>query len=108
MWSENITKRFDPRWPVNYMVGPGWVPLVEELNKQLSSICPDYKITQIKEKFGGLRFYTNEVPNEAWDIIEQFEEKSYSICDECGETGKLRKKGGWLRTICDKCEKEME
>ena len=35
----------------------GWYPLLVELDEQLGTLFPNYEIQQIKEKFGGLRFY---------------------------------------------------
>ena len=37
--------------------GPGWKNLIKELDSKMSAIDPDYTIEQIKEKFGGLRYY---------------------------------------------------
>ena len=85
-------------------VGQGWMPLVIALDEELSTHCPDYVIEQIKEKFGGLRYYTSGVDIETQELIANAEDKSYSICETCGEVGKLRK-GGWLKTACDKHSK---
>lgn len=38
-------------------VGKGWVPIIEQLDKDISALDPDYQIMQVKEKFGTLRFY---------------------------------------------------
>ncbi len=35
----------------------GWYPLLVELDEQLQALLPVYVIHQIKEKFGGLRYY---------------------------------------------------
>lgn len=35
----------------------GWYPLLVELDKQLRALLPDYVICQVKEKYGGLRYY---------------------------------------------------
>ncbi|MGP0100814.1 MAG: hypothetical protein ACLPUT_04220 [Solirubrobacteraceae bacterium] len=35
----------------------GWYPLLVELDEQLRTLLPDYVIHQVKEKFGGLRYY---------------------------------------------------
>lgn len=37
--------------------GPGWYPLLVELDERLAEICPDYVVLQVKEKFGTLRYY---------------------------------------------------
>ncbi len=66
---------------------------------------PPFEVIQVKEKFGGLRFYPNSAPKSVWNLIDIAEEKSYEICEECGKKGTLRK-GGWWATLCDKHAKE--
>lgn len=59
---------------------------------------------QVKEKFGGLRFYVTG-GTDAHDIMIQFaEDMSYRVCEDCGTTkdAKLRR-GGWHRTLCSSC-----
>lgn len=38
-------------------VGDGWVPIINKLHEDIKELCPEYVITQIKEKFGTLRYY---------------------------------------------------
>lgn len=63
------------------------------------------KAMQVKEKFGGLRFYMNYYVEEIEELINEAEEKSYKTCERCGAPGKSRE-GGWIITLCDKCEEE--
>lgn len=81
-------------------VGPGWADLVNACY----DITDEHHIvvTQIKEKFGGLRFYVGSAPIEVFGQIDTIIEKSYHICEDCGAAGKLRQ-GGWTRTLCDAC-----
>ena len=37
--------------------GDGWQEIIENLDRELAKIDPNYTIDQIKEKFGGLRYY---------------------------------------------------
>ena len=85
---------------------PGWWPKIEKLDKQLTYLFPDYKIGQIKEKFGTLRFYA-DVPSEdemkqsiAQSLMRAVESSTYSTCMECGQYGELRD-SGWVRVLCD-------
>lgn len=56
-------------------------------------------IVQIKEKFGGLRFYTN-CSNDRVDTLIRFAEKmSHCTCEECGNPGELDN-AGWMKTYC--------
>jgi hypothetical protein len=90
-----------------FSIGDGWLPLVRELIEKAIAAGWDKQICQVKEKFGGLRFYINSAPQEVWDIIEEYEKKSNEICEHCGNEGKPRG-GGWIQTLCDECnEKEM-
>lgn len=71
---------------------------MEEIYKRLPK---DAHILQIKEKWGGLRFYV-DADMETLHFIDEMEEKSLTVCERCGEFGKLRR-GGWVLTLCDKC-----
>ncbi len=88
----------------------GWFDLIwklcENIEKELKYLYilydeEPFKVVQVKEKFGGLRFYTNWETEEISNLIETAEEKSYTICEICGGEGSLRR-GGWLKTLCDK------
>jgi len=85
---------------------PGWWLKIEKLDKQLTYLLPDYKIGQIKEKFGTLRFYADFSTEDemkqsiAHSLITATESSSYSTCIECGNYGKLRDQG-WVRVLCD-------
>lgn len=41
-------------------VGDGWMPIVLEAHEKFLALDPDYEINQIKEKFGGLRYYVSQ------------------------------------------------
>ena len=81
-------------------VGPGWNDIIYDLNKKLEAEKPDYQILQIKEKFAGLRFYTDKMPYPAWDAVSEAEKLSYETCEECGRPGKIWSRKGWVRTLC--------
>jgi len=55
---------------------------------------------QVKEKFGGLRFYVNGATDKHWNFISFAESMSYRTCEECGAVGKTYT-DGWHRTLCD-------
>lgn len=79
----------------------GWYPLIQKLIEDLIKLGWNKQVTQVKEKFGGLRFYINDCTREMLDRISEAEKESYSICEECGEPGELRKDLGWYFTLCD-------
>jgi len=83
--------------------GDGWFDLIDELSRQITELAPDVVAVQVKEKWGGLRFYVNSAPDIIYDIIDQFESCSYKICEMCGNPGEPRE-GGWIKVLCNKCE----
>jgi hypothetical protein len=62
---------------------------------------------QVKEKFGGLRFYYHGGDDEVSGMVRMAESWAAKTCETCGERGELRH-GGWIRTLCDKHEAEYQ
>lgn len=91
-----------------FEVGEGWYLLIKNLIKDLISLGWDKEICQVKEKFGGLRFYINEGSDEIHNRITKAEKESYEICDRCGKSGELRTDLGWISTLCDNHHKEIK
>lgn len=56
--------------------------------------------SQVKEKFGGLRFYVNAATDKQYAYISFAESMSYKTCEECGAPGKTYT-DGWHMTLCD-------
>jgi hypothetical protein len=69
----------------------------EEMDKEAAKVPVAF---QVKEKFGGLRFYVNGATDKHWNYISFAESMSYRTCEECGAPGKLYT-DGWHRTLCD-------
>ena len=61
---------------------------------------------QVKEKFGGLRFYVNGANEEHYNYISFAENMSYRTCEKCGNPGKLYT-NGWHTTLCEKHAEEL-
>ncbi len=82
----------------------GWYSLIYELCESITKINKE-KTTiavQVKEKFGGLRFYVDGGNEEIYDLIRKAEDKSFHICEKCGSSGFLRQDLFWWKTLCDK------
>jgi len=91
-------------------VGPGWRQLVSELDEAVHEIIPDLQVTQVKEKFGGLRYYYvipsgtyEEDRLQVQELVRKAERDSLHICEDCGAGGAYpgqSRPGGWIRTLC--------
>lgn len=87
----------------------GWrkafgLQMCEELKAALieDNMLEDYEIVQIKEKYGGLRWYDNGHSEKVGDIIEKYEELSERTCIDCGEPAKYMSLG-WICPYCTSC-----
>ncbi len=94
--------------PFGFACGDGWFDLIYKLSQDITAIDKETEAMQVKEKFGGLRFYINGAPKEVHDLIHKAEDKSYHICEMCGKKGKLREDLGWVLTLCNKHYKEIK
>lgn len=68
------------------------------------------RVDQIKEKFGGLRFYASIPTGTRYELrgyIDYAEGISNRTCEDCGNKGTKNKKG-WIRTLCDQCREKSE
>ena len=84
----------------------GWDGLVQPLIKRVTEL--EGSIFQIKEKFGGLRFYadlpegvSDEDSDAFYEMVDKAEAASFQTCEVCGGAGKPRPTG-WIKTLCDK------
>lgn len=105
--------------------GSGWLPLIETLCRSIQGHVdnqntsytykvkrgeakeedrPDFQVValQVKEKFGGLRFYTAGNDEYVNGLISMAEAMSYQICERCSNPGKVGGKG-WITTMCEPC-----
>lgn len=117
-WFAEVDRRFQ-EWldrrgydynPIMGRVGPGWLPVLDRLCDDIEQLGWDKGIAQIKEKFGGLRFYARgSSPPGVQCRINAAERESLKVCEHCGKAGRLGG-DGWVKTLCESCrieEKEM-
>ncbi len=114
-----------------FSIGPGWWPIIEDLCKNIQGYIdwnnssrvrllennphnnkiPDevsqVVVHQIKEKFGGLRFYYEGGDAQVYGMVRMAEAWAARSCEECGNVGKSRS-GGWIKTLCDKHHEERQ
>lgn len=94
--------------------GQGWFLLLDPIYDFIEWYNSTHKehieFLQIKEKFGGLRVYTNFSVKDLDELIEEAEDRSFHTCEICGSTEnvttKPNRKGGWILTLCDKCRQQ--
>ena len=114
-----------------FAIGAGWWPIIESLCANIQSHIDHVKDTrkrllednpykhkipddvdqvvveQIKEKFGGLRFYYQGGDEQIYGMVRMAESWAARSCEECGKPGEGRS-GGWIRTLCDDHEAERQ
>ena len=86
-------------WPYT-QVEQVWHPIVADLINDLIQLGWDGGITQIKEKFGALRFYIPQGSDEMFDRIDEAEHATTKICANCGKPATTTTKG-WITYVCD-------
>ena len=126
-----FAKKMEERFPKmfanpygGFAVGTGWWPILESLcaniqnytdwkNRSAEAGYKDFKpvnqvvVAQIKEKFGGLRFYYDGGDDMIDGMVRMAEAWADHTCEECGKPGKSRN-GGWIKTLCDEHEAERQ
>lgn len=87
-------------WSINYKKEKGELP-------PDAPNFPQIEATQVKEKFGGLRFYVNYYDDYIRGLIDMAESISLRTCEDCGNPGKQNEEG-WIVTLCDPCREEYD
>jgi len=96
--------------------GDGWYRLLHDLSAAIEEAAfkqgldPDSsawpKASQVKEKFGTLRFYVRGRSEEMGQLIEEASKRSAHTCESCGLEGELRTES-WFYVACDRCEEKI-
>lgn len=116
---------------IGLSVGPGWWVALDNCFKEIDALVSAvpgavFNAAQIKEKFGGLRFYFDISPEDDYGgdpealglAIGELYEKCYEAtaraeiaaangCEHCGEPGTRKEVRGWLRTLCEAHYQEL-
>ena len=96
--------------------GDGWEPLIRALSQEVETIIvamPEkerkkFRVKQVKEKFGTLRFYMGIAHDGIHAAIEKAEAASAVTCESCGKPGCSRNNGGWISVLCDEHQAERQ
>jgi hypothetical protein len=97
--------------------GDGWYPIIDSLcgniqnhidwqTKQGKTV-PQVVATQVKEKFGTLRFYYDGGDDVIDGMVRMAESWSAVACEECGTPGTQNSRG-WIKTLCETHRRERE
>lgn len=119
-----MTKDVEPEWydeiiksnpklfkEVQYFeCSEGWKDLLKVTSKTIeqyiNTLPPELEgevfATQIKSKFGGLRFYMSHQTPYIDGVISLAEKLSYCYCEDCGASSCGSKITGFSRTVCQK------
>ena len=104
--------------------GDGWYQIIDSLcnniqhhidynNKNFEKGYTQYKqvpqvvATQVKEKFGTLRFYYDGGDDYIDGLVSMAESWSAVACEECGAPG-TQNSQGWIKTLCETHRQERE
>ena len=75
--------------------------------REVRKACPQVVAVQVKEKFGGLRFYFHGGDEYVNGVVSMMEAACSFTCEVCAKPG-VRRSGGWIRTLCDSCDAEIK
>lgn len=117
-WTDKIHSDYDYSYTELYGLPDGWRKIALEFCEKLREILVEgnclnvYRIVQLKEKIGGIRWYDNGAPAKNYDkyleALRELEIASEKTCMWCGKSAKLLNLGGWLSVYCPTCFKRIE
>jgi len=103
--------------------GAGWHDILDRLTADIKAVITAitprvkvdkvFKILQVKEKFGCLRYYyyldLNEAHrNKIYALVRAAEKESSQTCETCGKPGKVHNDLSWVKTLCDVHRTELD
>lgn len=96
-----ILARIDADRDPAVWVDAGWDEVVLEADRRLAALDADYRVFQVKEKFGGLRFSCSlDRHPEGYRVIADAELAAAQRCERCGRPGEIDRLTPYLRTLC--------
>jgi hypothetical protein len=124
---EEFAKKMETQFPKmfanpygGFAIGPGWWPIIESLcaniqshtdwwnkNRETRPVVEQVVVEQIKEKFGGLRFYYQGGDDTVAGMVRMAESWASVTCEDCGVPG-VSRSGGWIKTLCERHEAERQ
>ena len=111
-WTCKIIKDYDYTWTELDALGEGWTKafgkmMCEEIQQDLEKhdFVKEFRIMEVKEKYGSARIYTGGVPLESQvhQIIDKYEYISQNVCYCCGRPDTPITNAGWILPLCKEC-----
>jgi len=126
-FEKRITEKYPKLFsrPVGgFAISEGWWPIIESLcaniqghidhvikyrdillkdnpyKHKISDPIDQATVSQIKEKFGGLRFYYEGGDDIVDGMVRMAEAWADHSCEACGAPGNRDGSSGWIRTLC--------
>lgn len=95
--------------------GEGWYDIINLLTLNIEQHLRNFpnvrqvEAVQIKEKFGGLRFYYDGGDDFVRGLTSMAESMSVCTCEECGAPGNRGNTDNstWISTLCDPCRSRL-
>ncbi|MCX4190280.1 hypothetical protein [Methylophaga sp. OBS3] len=96
----------------NIFCGDGWYQLISEMMDLLEPMahdvkkqyCKEPRLYSIEPSKGSMKVIIDDIDMAMDNVIEQYEDKSGSICETCGEPG-IANGIGWIEVLCKHCAK---
>jgi len=124
---DEFAQRMETRFPKmfsqpygGFAVGRGWWPILQALcaniqshtdwwnkNRETRPVVEQVVVEQIKEKFGGLRFYYTGGDDQISGMVRMAEAWAERSCEECGAPGTAGGQG-WIKTLCPEHRAEAD
>lgn len=109
-WTDEVDEKYDYSYTELDAMPDGWriafgEEMCEEIQQALNELgeqANTFRIMQIKEKYGSLRFYTNWYTSKISNIINKYEQISRYTCIKCGAPA-TKVATDWISPWCDKC-----
>lgn len=115
-WTGKVPEDYDYSYTELDAMPAGWreafgIELCEEIKLCLDKMKPDvaakYMITQIKEKYGQLCWYTNFTTEDLERVMRKYEDLSKRTCIVCGKPAEFITLG-WISPYCGDCIKNKK
>lgn len=112
-WKAALAARYPLAKSVGFECFGGWQPILAGLLERLEAMVAelptdtrqDFRIEQIKQKFGRLLVYlAKEGTVEMQAAIEEAGDTSVVTCEVCSAPGQLAERSGWISVRCSRHE----